>query len=244
MMMHKEPYLPPSPRRDDLDNLIDHDQRTIRCHVCGEPFAPKRRSQVCCGPACKQAMYRQNRNAIRAENPISGHMHRSGKNSRKSSPQTIGNKRFPVTVFGNSEIGPLHFERVNAVTIKLTDGVKIRQPGSHGQWSGFDQNRPLAWLMEVGWLAGKPAWCARLGPMSYGPTSLAKAKAAATAMVLGWFDQPVQVVTDPVGNLHRMQATLVGDGGSVAVTFDTDDMRDTEGAELMGAGNLIEGEEA
>lgn len=35
----------------------------IDCAACGKPFKKKRAAQVACSPACKQALWRQNRNA-------------------------------------------------------------------------------------------------------------------------------------------------------------------------------------
>ena len=72
--------------------------------------------------------------------------------------------------------------RVNEVTWKLTDGEVWRTPASFGQWGGYNTERPVAWVMDIG--DPKPLWYARVGDKSWGPTtSLNRAKAAALAIV-------------------------------------------------------------
>jgi len=79
----------------------------------------------------------------------------------------------------------LSWIRVNDVTWKLTDGVMERTPACHGKWPGFNIERGLAWVIEVGWPFDQSAWYARHADQSYGPTSFAVAKQAAVAFVTG-----------------------------------------------------------
>ena len=44
----------------------------------------------------------------------------------------------------------LHFEQVNEVTVKLTDGKGSLVPACHGHWSGYQTTRAVAWLMGIG----------------------------------------------------------------------------------------------
>jgi hypothetical protein len=64
------------------------------------------------------------------------------------------------------------------VTWKLTNGEMTNVPASHGQWGGYRTTKAVAWMMGVG-----PAWIARHKDQTTNPMSLAKAKAAALAMV-------------------------------------------------------------
>ena len=51
----------------------------------------------------------------------------------------------------------LHFERVNEVTFKLTDGEVTNVPASHGQWGGYRTTKAVAWVIKI----GSDAWLAR-----------------------------------------------------------------------------------
>jgi hypothetical protein len=64
------------------------------------------------------------------------------------------------------------FERVNEVTLKLTNGELTNVPASHGQWGGYRATKAIAWVI-----------CLR--DMACGPSSVAEAKAAAMAMAKG-----------------------------------------------------------
>ncbi len=49
----------------------------------------------------------------------------------------------------------LHFERVNEVTFKLTDGEVTNVPASHGQWGGYRTTKAVAWVIKIAtWPAG------------------------------------------------------------------------------------------
>ena len=49
----------------------------------------------------------------------------------------------------------LHFERVNEVTFKLTDGEVTNVPASHGQWGGYRTTKAVAWVIKIAtWRSG------------------------------------------------------------------------------------------
>lgn len=60
----------------------------------------------------------------------------------------------------------LHFERVNEVTFKLTDGESTNVPASHGQWGGYRTTKAVAWVIKI----GSDAWLARRGGEACGPS--------------------------------------------------------------------------
>ena len=75
----------------------------------------------------------------------------------------------------------LHFERVNDVTVKLTDGEATNVPASHGQWGGYRTAKAVAWVIKI----GPDAWLARCGDQVCGPSSFNEAKANALAIAKG-----------------------------------------------------------
>src|SRR5262249_41994025 len=102
------------------------------------------------------------------------------------------------------------WEAVNEVTWRLASNSEYSlTPASHGKWAGWRSGRALAWVINVGWVGacGHQGWLARCGDRSVGPTTLAKAKAAAVAMVA---DPGMgKVLDDPVQHLNRLQAAFV-----------------------------------
>ena len=106
---------------------------------------------------------------------------------------------------GDLQKASLRWIEVNSVTHKLTDGVTERTPASHGQWGGFNIERGVAWVIEVGWPFKKVAWYARCGDSSYGPTDFNTAKHAAMAFAKGAKSFPQSGIassfTGPI-NLH------------------------------------------
>ena len=96
----------------------------------------------------------------------------------------------------------LSFEQINEVTIKLTDGRGSLVPASHGQWAGHHTTRAVAWLMGI----GNGRWIVRYRNKASKPMKLPAAKKYALEMVKGI--RPGRVVTDPIGDLNRMQAVL------------------------------------
>ena len=47
-----------------------------------------------------------------------------------------------------------HFERVNEITFKLTDGEVTNVPASHGQWGGYRTTKAVAWVIKIGRTSG------------------------------------------------------------------------------------------
>jgi hypothetical protein len=98
----------------------------------------------------------------------------------------------------------LSWVKVNDVTWKLTDGTKIRVPGGAIMRHGRDDERAVAWVIDVGWPGGWSQWLARYGDVSYGPTTLSQARRAAKLMVAGGFEEPVQRVGGAAGRLNEL----------------------------------------
>jgi hypothetical protein len=96
----------------------------------------------------------------------------------------------------------LSLEQVNEVTWKVSDGRGSLVPSSHGQWAGHHTTRALAWLMGI----GNGRWIVRYRNKASKPMKLPAAKRYALEMVKGI--RPGRVVTDPIGDLNRMQAVL------------------------------------
>jgi hypothetical protein len=86
-----------------------------------------------------------------------------------------------------SKTPPLHWQQVNEITWKLIGDEMARVPAAIGKWGGYNTPLALAWVIEVGWLnpADGQRWVARVQDWRYGPTSLARAKAAALARITG-----------------------------------------------------------
>jgi hypothetical protein len=74
--------------------------------------------------------------------------------------------------------------------------------------AGFNIERGLAWVIEVGKPFGKVAWYARCADSSYGPTNVETAKQAAMALARGaqtfpdaglafTFSGPINLHADP-----------------------------------------------
>ena len=96
----------------------------------------------------------------------------------------------------------LSFEEINEVTWKVTDGGGSLVSASHGQWPGYHTTRAVAWLMGI----GNGRWIVRYRNKASKPMKLPAAKKYALEMVKGI--RPGRVVTDPIGDLNRMQAVL------------------------------------
>ena len=59
-----------------------------------------------------------------------------------------------------------HFERVNEVTFKLTDGEATNVPASHGQWGGYRTTKAVAWVINI----APGQWLARCRDEASGPS--------------------------------------------------------------------------
>ena len=101
----------------------------------------------------------------------------------------------------------LHFERVNEVSFKLTDGDVTNVPASHGQWGGYRATKAVAWVIKI----GSDAWLARCGDEASGPSSFNEAKANALAMARGACGD--YFIENPIDHLNGLQARLLDRDG-------------------------------
>jgi hypothetical protein len=95
----------------------------------------------------------------------------------------------------------LQFEQINEVTWKLTDG-RGTNAWSGDRSGGYRTTRAVAWLMGI----GNGRWIVRYRNKASRPMKLPAARKYALEMVKGI--RPGRVVTDPIGDLNRMQAVL------------------------------------
>ena len=159
-------------------NALAYSKHT--CSVCGGVIGNQStgRRRRFCSDACRMRSTR-GRTALRNASLVLDTRSRvSEQNSLTISIACKGEN-------GDLQKGPLRWIEVNQATHKLTDGVTERTPASHGQWGGFNIERGVAWVIEVGKPFGKVAWYARCGDLSYGPTNLETGKQAATAFAKG-----------------------------------------------------------
>jgi hypothetical protein len=157
--------------------------RAANCPICRDTFRLERtgRKRATCSDRCrKEASRRQilSRNGEQASLPTSA----ESVTKRPELGSEISGLQTQKPDLGKAS---LFWIKVNEVTCKLTDGVMERTPACHGTWPGVNIERGLGWAMNAGWVAGRSIWYARVGNKSYGPTSLAGAKAAAQALLLG-----------------------------------------------------------
>src|SRR5262249_7665123 len=86
--------------------------------------------------------------------------------------------------------GSLKWERVNEVTWKLIEeGRNVEVPRVRGKWQGYRTGEALAWVINVGWVAGTEGWLGRCrdrrGDWCLGPTSFEDARKQTKSWVLG-----------------------------------------------------------
>ena len=116
----------------------------------------------------------------------------------------------------------LSFQQINEVTIKVTDGV-----GSNA-WTGgrpgasYRTTCAIAWLMGI----GNGRWIVRYRNRASRPMKLSAAKRYAPEMIRGI--RPGRIVTDPIGDLNRMQVVLA-EYAAVMADQDHDDGPDRHG---------------
>jgi len=170
-----------------------------RCEHCNEALfeSQRGRPQKFCSDKCRQA---HRKIASSAEN---GLRYRAGRVKQK-----IALERFETTHEFEPEnpspkTSPLHCERVNDSTFKVTNGELTNVPASHGQWSGYRTTKAVAWVIKL----GPDAWLARCGDQVYGPCSFAEAKTNAIAMAKGAHGD--YVVRNPISHLNGLQARLL-----------------------------------
>ena len=80
----------------------------------------------------------------------------------------------------------LSWMEVDAVTWKLTDGKMWRTPACHGHWAGYESERGVAWISNIGWPFGISLWRVYSDGKSVSPIGdFRLAKAAAEALARG-----------------------------------------------------------
>jgi len=115
-----------------------------RCEHCNEPLpdTTRGRPQKFCKDRCRQA----HRKIIStAKHDL---RYRTGRSNRKvalQDPDFSGEFK-PEN---RSQKTHLHFERVNEVTFKLTDGELTNVPASHGQWGGYRTTKAVASVINI-----------------------------------------------------------------------------------------------
>jgi hypothetical protein len=166
------------------------------CLHCGEPIEDggTGRPRRFCSDECRDQA-RRRRNLART-----GRARRGRKASHETPPQwgTADPAKVEKNLAQNQELAvpqksisgnrPLRWDRINAVTWKLTDGEIARVSAeAAGTRTGFNVSRAVAWVIDVGWVAGRVVWFARVhderGDWSFGSTTIERAKAAAERRV-------------------------------------------------------------
>jgi hypothetical protein len=168
-----------------------------RCERCNEPVSETKRGrpQRFCSDRCRQA---HRKIALRTGNAL---RYRTGRLTPKAASQD-SDFLDEIEPENLSQKTKLHFERVNEVTFKLTDGECTNVSASHGQWGGYRTPKAVAWVIKI----GADAWLARCDDRSCGPTAFDKAKADALNMAKGSYHEVR--LRDPVAYLNRLHARM------------------------------------
>ena len=168
-----------------------------RCERCNEPLPETKRGrpQAFCSDRCRQAHRKM---VLRPAKALS---YRTSRVKPKALAQDADllDKFAPENL---SQKTKLHFERVNEVTFKLTDGEVTNVPASHGQWGGYRTTKAVAWVIYI----APGQWLARFRDEACGPLSFNEAKANALAMARGACGD--YFIEKPIDHLNGLQARL------------------------------------
>ena len=175
-----------------------------QCEHCNEPVLETKRGrpQRFCSDRCRQAHRKV------ARTPENGLRYRTRSVTPKLASQRpdFSGEFEPENL---SQKTNLNFEKVNDVTLKLTNGEATNVPASHGQWAGHRTTKAVAWVIKI----GPDAWLARCGDQVCGPSSFNEAKVNALAMAKGADGD--YFVENPIAHLNGLQALLFNcDGGA------------------------------
>src|SRR6476661_5855605 len=133
-----------------------------RCECCNEPVPETKRGrpQRFCSDRCRQA---HRKIALRTGNDL---RYRRGRLKPKAASQgsDLAREFQPENL---SQKTKLHFERMNEVTFKLTDGEVSNVPASHGKWAGYRTTKAVAWVINI----APGQWLARYRNEASGPSS-------------------------------------------------------------------------
>ena len=173
-----------------------------RCEQCNELLSEttRGRPQKYCSDRCRQA---HRKTALRTGN---GLRYRTGRVKPKMASQESDflDEFEPENL---SQKTKLHFERVNEVTFKLTDGEVTNVPASHGQWAGYRTTKGVASVINV----ASGLWLARCRGEVCGPSSFNEAKVNALAMARGACGD--YFIENPIDHLNGLQARLLDRDG-------------------------------
>jgi hypothetical protein len=178
------------------------DARAPHCEHCGAllPGKTRGRPQRFCADSCRQS-HRKIRST--SKNDL---RYRRGRLKPKSASQDSDfSEEFKPE--NRSQKTHLHFERVNEVTFKLTDGESTNVPASHGQWGGYRTTKAVASVINI----APGQWLARCRDEVSGPSSFNEAKANALAMAKGAHGD--YFVENPIDHLNGLQARLLDRDG-------------------------------
>lgn len=173
-----------------------------RCEHCSEPLPETKRGrpQRFCKDRCRQAHRKF------ASTPQHGLRYRTSRPKPKvvSQDSDVARKFEPENL---SQKTNLHFDRVNEVTFKLTDGESTNVPASHGQWGGYRTTKAVAWVINI----APGQWLGRCRDEASGPSSFNEAKANALAMARSACGD--YFIKNPIDHLNRLQARLLDRDG-------------------------------
>ena len=169
-----------------------------RCEQCNEPLSEttRGRPQKYCSDRCRQA---HRKIGVRTGNGLRYRIDRV-KPKAASQESDFLDEFEPENL---SQKTKLHFERVNEVTFKLTDGEVTNVPASHGQWGGYRATKAVAWVINI----APGQWLARCRDEVCGPSSFHEAKANALAMARGACGD--YFIENPIDHLNGLQARLL-----------------------------------
>lgn len=169
-----------------------------RCEYCKEPVPETRRGrpQRFCSDRCRQAHRKINATAD------GGLRYRTGRLKPKVASQDCELLR-EFEPENLSQKTRLRFERVNEVSLKLTDGESTNVSASHGQWGGYRTTKAVAWVIKI----APGQWLARCRDEASGPSSFNEARANAFAMARGAHGD--YFIENPIDHLNGLQARLI-----------------------------------
>ena len=173
-----------------------------RCAQCNEPLSETTcgRPQKYCSDRCRQA---HRKIGVRTGNDLRYRIDRVKPKAALQESDFLDEFE-PENL---SQKTKLHFERVNEVTFKLTDGESTNVPASHGQWGGYRTTKAVAWVIKI----APGQWLARCRDEASGPSSFNEARANAFAMARGAHGD--YLIDNPIDHFNGLQARLIDSDG-------------------------------
>ena len=173
-----------------------------RCEHCKEPLSETRRGrpQKFCSDRCRQA---HRKFAATPQDVLRYRTCRLKPKTASQDPDLLGEFE-PENL---SQKTKFHFERVNEITFKLTDGEVTSVAASHGQWGGYRTTKAVASVIKT----APGQWLARCRDEVSGPSSFNEAKASALAMARGAHGD--YFIENSIDHLNGLQARLLDRDG-------------------------------